>query len=138
MPTNANGQSTIGKDYKITTADNGQILFLGDASSSRTAVKTIQFVAGPGYTPDGGTGWTVVARTYGPAADKAGVPFLPIPYRRVNLAGVASDRTVVSDALNPAGFLIEVPLNGQTCAIIASCATGTGLLLSWDAVGSAT
>lgn len=137
MPTNAVTRN-VGMDYSVTSVDNGNILFLGDASSSRTSVKTIQFIPGPGYVADPGTGWTVVARTYGPAADKAGVPFNPIPYRRVQLAGMASDRAVVSDVLNPAGFIIEVPLNGQTCAIIASCASGTGLLLQWNVVGSAT
>lgn len=137
MPTNATPRN-VGLDYTVTSTDNGNIIFLGDASSSRTSVKTIQWVPSPGYTPDPGTGWTVVARTYGPAADKAGVTFNPIPYRRVQLAGVASDRAIVSDVLNPAGFIIEVPLNGQTCAIIASCASGQGLLLQWNVVGSAT
>ncbi len=128
--------ANIGKSYQITNSDNGAILFLGDASSSRTSVKTIQFV--PAQTGFTGDGFTVCARVYGPGPDSNGVPFNPIPYRRVQLAGAASDRTVVSAQLPATGFIIEVPLNGQTCAITVSALTGSGWLYSWDSVGSAT
>lgn len=137
MPTNAT-TANVGKEYNLTTADNGAILFLGNASSSRTAVKTIQWVPGPTYAPDPGTGWTVVGRIFGPGPDRAGVPFNPIPYRRVQLSGVASDRAVVSDALPPTGFIIEVPSNGQTIGIIATCSAGIGTLFNWDVTGSPT
>ncbi len=134
MPTNAT-PANIGKAYQVTTADNGATLFLGDASSSRTSVKTIHWV------PDGGVigdGFTVVARIYGPTVDTNGTSFLPIPYRRVNLAGAASDRALVSDTLPMEGFLIEVPANGQTIAIIPSVTFGGGWLYTWDSVGSPT
>lgn len=134
MPTNAR-LANIGKDYTITADDNAKILFLGDASSSRTSVKTIMWVPGLTFA---GAGFSVVGRIYGPAPDKAGVTMVPLPYRRVNLAGVASDRAVVSDSLPAAGFLIEVPANGQTLALVVSCTAGTGQLYNWDSVGSPT
>lgn len=134
MPTNATS-ANVGKAYGLTTADNGATLFLGDASSSRTSVKTIHWV------PDAGTvgdGFSVVARIYGNQVDANGTPFLPVPYRRVNLAGVASDRALVSDTLPIEGFLIEVPANGQMIAIIPSVTSGGGWLYNWDSAGPAT
>ena len=134
MPTNAS-PANVGKAYYVTPSDNGATLFLGDASSSRTSVKTIHWVP---TLPITGNGFSVVARIYGPQTDKNGTPFLPVPYRRVNLQGVASDRALVSASLPIEGFLIEVPANGQTIAIVVSCTSGGGWLYSWDAVGSAT
>ena len=134
MPTNAT-PINIGKAYPLTPADNGKTLGLGDASSSRTSVKTIHWVP---TLPIVGDGFTVVARIYGPTPDTQGTPFLPIPYRRVNLAGVPQDRAVVSDTLPIEGFLIEVPANGQTIAIIPSVTSGGGWLYNWDLTGSAT
>jgi hypothetical protein len=116
--------------------DNGKTLFLGDASSSRTSVKTIQWVPDPGTTGDG---FSLVGRIYSRSeADTNGTPFLPIPYRRVNLSGSASDRGLVSDTLPVDGFLIEVPANGQTLALVVSVTSGGGWLYNWDSVGSAT
>lgn len=134
MPTNAS-TANIGSAYPLTPADNGSILFLGDGSSSRTATKTIQFVPGPGFT---GTGFTVVARIYGPSPDKNAVVFNPIPYRRVQLAGLASDRAIVSDTLPATGFIVEVPCNGLVVALVASVTGGSGVLYQWNSVGSPT
>ncbi len=134
MPTNATAKP-IGSEYLITPDDNGQTLFLGDASSSRTAVKTIHWFPLPGFV---GNGFSVVARIYSPRADANGVPWLPIPYRRVNLSGAASDRAVVSDSLPANGFLIEVPANAQSISIVVDCQSGSGYLYHWNAVGSAT
>ncbi len=134
MPANMSS-GNIGKDYTVTTADNGRILFLGDASSSRTSAKTIMWVPNIPFT---GAGFTVVARVYGPAPDKAGITPVPVPYRRVYLNGVASDRAIVSDTLPATAWLIEVPANGQVIALVISCTVGTGQLYNWDSVGSAT
>ena len=134
MPTNAT-VANVGKAYRLTTADNGATLALGDASSSRTSVKTIHWV------PDAdvvGDGFSLVARIYGTQPDTNGTAFLPIPYRRVNLAGLASDRALVSDTLPMDGFLIEVPANGQTIALVVSCTFGAGCLYNWDSSWSAT
>lgn len=134
MPTNA-VTANIGSAYTVTTNDNGSVLFLGDASSSRAAVKTIQFVPNAGFQ---GTGFTVCARVYGPQPDKNAVPFNPIPYRRVQLAGLASDRAIVSDTLPATGFIIEVPCNGLVVALVTSATAGTGTLYQWNSVGSPT
>lgn len=135
MPTNAT-VINVGKAYYLrANDDNGKTLFFGDASSSRTSVKTVQWVPDADTTGDG---FSLVARIYGPKVDANGTPFNPIPYRRVQLAGVASDRGLVSDTLPIEGFLIEVPANGQTIALVASVTFGNGWLYNWDSVGSAT
>ena len=135
MPTNAT-VANVGKAYYLrANDDNGKTLFLGDASSSRTSVKTIQWVPDLGAVGDG---FSLVARIYGREVDTNATPFTPIPYRRVALAGVASDRGLVSDSLTVDGFLIEVPANGQTLALIVSVTSGGGWLYFWDSVGSAT
>ncbi len=135
MPTNA-VPINIGKAYNLSAVnDNGAILFMGDASPSRTSVKTVMWVPDLGVVGDG---FTLVARIYGPQTDTNGTAFVPIPYRRVNLSGVASDRALVSDTLPVTGFLIEVPANAQTIAIIPAVTSGGGWLYHWDAVGSAT
>jgi hypothetical protein len=134
MPTNAT-VANIGKAYYVTTDDNGKTLFLGDASSSRTSVKTIQFYPDAGCAGDG---FSLVSRIYGPKTDSNGTPFTPIPYRRVTLNGSASDRGLVSDTLPIGGFMIEVPANGQTLALVVSVTSGGGWLYNWDVMGSAT
>jgi hypothetical protein len=135
MPTNAT-PINIGKAYYLrANDDNGKTLFFGDASSSRTSVKTVQWVPDLGTVGDG---FSLVSRIYGPQVDTNGTAFTPIPYRRVALSGSASDRGLVSDTLPVDGFLIEVPANGQTLALVVSVTSGGGWLYSWDAVGSAT
>ena len=125
----------VGKAYPVTTDDNGETLQLGDASSSRTSAKTIYWVAD---LPVIGDGFVIVARPCGPAPDKDGAPFVPIPYRRINLAGTASDRAITSTSLPIEGFLIEVPATGLAIGIIPSLTVGGGTLYSWDSVGSST
>lgn len=139
MPTNATPRN-IGTTYELTTDDNGMTLFLGDASPSRTSVMTIQWVP---TLPVVGDGFSLVARIYGNGGptnspDANATPFLPIPYRRINLAGVASDRAVVSATLPMEGFIIEVPANGQQLSIIPSITSGSGWLYHWSTMGSPT
>ncbi len=135
MPTNATPRNIGKAAYLTANDDNGKTLFLGDASSSRVSVKTIQWVPDLGATGDG---FSLVARIYGPQVDTNGTPFTPVPYRRVTLNGSASDRGIVSDTLPMGGFLIEAPGNGQTFALVVSLTSGGGWLYNWDSSGPAT
>lgn len=132
MPTNAT--ASISRDYKVTTADHGENIGLGDAHDGRTSVWFIQFV--PDANWQGGFG--VLGRAYGPPANTDSAPFVPIPYRRVNLAGQASDRALVADALNNESFIIEIPANGLHISLLCACSAGTGKLYSWPLSGSPT
>ena len=125
--------SNAGREARVTTDDHGQILFLGNASDGRAGTFVVQFV------PDGSFqgGFSVVARVYGKPASDAGVGFSPIPYRRVVLSGVASDRALVADPLTTQ-FLIEVPANGIVVGLLASVQQGFGTLYSWPLNGPAT
>lgn len=119
------------RSYIITSADNGLILTLGPAATS-TSVGTfiVQF------NPDVDSDYTavVMGRCWGTAAQAQGVPFVPIPYRRVSLANVASDYAIVSDNLNGAA-LIQVPANWEIGLLIATT-QGTCSVCSMDLLGS--
>lgn len=125
--------ANAGREYRVTTADNGKFLYLGNASDGRTGTFVIQWV------PDGSFvgSFGVTARVYGKPASDNGVAFQSIPYRRVSLAGVASDRTLVAAVLTDA-FLIEVPSSGVALALLCECTAGFGTLYSWPLNGSPT
>ncbi len=79
--------------------------------------------------------FVVMGKMLGQAADTAGMPFLPIPYRRVSLNNVASDYAMVSDAIaGPA--LIEIPANGMSIVILDGLDAGTMDLAMWDLQGN--
>ena len=125
--------SNAGREYRVTTSDNGKFLFLGNASDGRTGTFVIQWVPDASFAGSFG----VTARVYGKPASDNGVAFQSIPYRRVSLAGVASDRTLVAAVLTDA-FLIEVPSSGVVLALLCECTAGFGTLYSWPLMGSPT
>lgn len=125
--------ANAGREYRVTTADNGKFLFLGNASDGRTGTFVVQFVPEAGFAGSFG----VTARIYGKPASDNGVAFQSISYRRVALAGVASDRTLVS-AILPDSFLIEVPSSGVVLTLLCECTAGIGTLYSWPLNGSPT
>jgi hypothetical protein len=132
MPSNATPR--ISREEKVTVADHGENLSLGDAHDGRTSVWFVQFV--PDANWQGGFG--VLGRAYGNPANVDSVAFVPIPYRRVNLAGAASDRALVSAALNNTSFIIEIPANGLHVSLLTACSAGSGKLYSWPLSGSPT
>jgi hypothetical protein len=125
--------ANAGREYRVTPNDHGSILYLGNASDGRTGTFVIQWVPDNSFSGS----FAVVARVYGKPASDNGVPFNPVPYRRVTLANVASDRTLVADAL-ATSFLIEVPSNGIAVGLLCACTDGFGTLYSWDLNGPAT
>ena len=125
--------ANAGREYRVSTADHGKFLYLGNASDGRTGTFVVQWVPDASFAGSFG----VVARIYGKPASDNGVAFISVPYRRVNLAGVASDRTLVSAVLADS-FLIEVPSSGVALALLCDCTAGFGTLYSWPLNGSPT
>lgn len=125
-----NELANAGREYPVNSTDNGKILFLGSASDGRVGTMMITFVPDIAWTGS----FAVVARPYGKPASDNGVGFQPIPYRRVTLNNVASDRTIVSDILTQP-FIIEVPANGLAIGLLTSTLSGTGVVYSWPLNG---
>lgn len=104
-----------------TSEFDGNFLEFGAGSASATTgMLTIQFT--PDIDWDGQ--FVVMARTAGQHAKVARVPFLPVTYRRLNVNGAVADRGYTADPITSAG-MIEVPANGQSIALLMSCADGT-------------
>lgn len=122
--------------YTITTDTAGltgwPFLELGPAGTTAFAsVMMIQFT--PTVTFAGS--FAVLGRTLGSAANEVDVPFVAIPYRRVSLADVASDYTMVSDVISTSA-LIQVPANGLSVALLSSITAGQMTITSWGLEGS--
>jgi hypothetical protein len=118
----ATGQLAQGQ--KITTADSGNTLVVGDAGHGNTAgAVVIEFL------PDGT--WTgnlvVVARVGGGPLSKQeaklGVPFAQVPYRAAYLNGAVSDYSIQSVPLTGAS-LVQVPANGTAIGFLVTCTAG--------------
>lgn len=117
--------------YTITAADNGLILDLGPAATqSNVGTFTLQFQ--PDITSDFQA--IVMGVIYGHASNNANVAFVPVPYRRISLADVASDYALVKDPITGAA-LIQVPANGLSVGLLVACTKGTCTLVSWDMNG---
>lgn len=119
------------RTYVITPADNSYILDMGPGgTSSSVATMVIQF------NPSGDSDYQVIVmgKVWGEAARLLNVPFVPIPYRRVTLANVASDYAIVSAPVTGAS-LIQVPANWAIgLAVITT--VGTCQVASWPLQGS--
>jgi hypothetical protein len=129
--------ANAGREYAVTVADHGKIIFLGDASpGARVATMFIQFVPSQSFT---GT-FAVVARAFGKPASDNGVSFIDYPFRRVVVAGVASDRTITTNTATPLAdaFVVEVPANGVVIGLLTACTAGGGVLYSWPLNGPST
>lgn len=119
---------------KVSPSDDGDILDLGPASNGATVgVFGIQFIPSQDFVGQFG----VLGRALGQAAKEANAPFIPFPYRRVNVAGVASDRTIVSDVISASGA-IEVGSNGWSIGLLVACSAGTCAIIVMDLNGPGT
>lgn len=121
----------IDRSYRVTTTDNGNFLNIGNAASGRVGTWLVHWVPDLSFA---GGGLTVYGRGYGKPASDAGVPWATIPYRRINVAGVASDYAIVTATVGAAG-MIQIPANGLAVALGVSCTAGFGWLYSWDLNG---
>ena len=128
--------ANTGREYKVTVADHGKFLFLGNAASGRVGTFAIQWVPKASFSGS----FALTARMEGKPASDNGVAFIDFPIRRVALNDVASDRTITTNTATPLvnSFIIEVPSNGVVLALLCSCTAGTGVLYNWPLNGSST
>lgn len=122
----------VDRSYKVTTKDNGNFLFLGNAAEGQVGAMCVQWVPDEQFT--GALG--VTSRIYGFPITDSGVPLglVPVPYRRVNINGTASDYGFDTATLTGPS-IINVPANGLAVALLVSCTAGTGWLYSWPLLG---
>ena len=135
MPTNAKAINA-GREYRVTVKDHGEILSLGNAADGRVGTMFVTFVPDGSFTG----GFAPVARPYGKPANDNEVGWADYPFRRVNIAGIASDRTITTNTATPLSdaFMIEVPANGVAIGLLTSCTAGGGVLYSWPLNGPST
>lgn len=124
--------STVAKSnraFVITPDDHGNIGELGPSSTGGVGTIVIQFAPRLGFVGS----FAILGKAYGSAAVNA--PFLPLPYRRVNVANSASDYTMVSDVVADTG-IIQVPANGLSVGLLIACTAGQCDVYVWDLDGS--
>lgn len=116
----------LNRDYTVSAQDHGNTLVLGNTSlGDQAGAWLIEFSPGPGWTG----GFQVVGRAMTPVADADNLAFLPVPYRKINIGGTASDYSF--DTAQQAGlFVIQVPASGMSIGLLVSCTAGTGRLYS--------
>ena len=117
--------------YKVTTADHGMFGVLGDVSDREVGLWSVQFV--PDTTFVGSLG--VVGRIAGKETADDDVGFGSVPYRRVQVGGVASDNAVVSTPITSAGATVLIPASGLSVAFLVDCTFGYGHLYSYPLSG---
>jgi hypothetical protein len=120
------------RKFGIMPSDNGDILEIGPAgTSSSGGVMAIQFVPDVNYSGS----VVLVGKVFGTAAQDAGAAFMPISYRRVTVNNVASDYSIVSDAITGA-TTIQVPSNGISIGLLVTCSAGSCQVVSMNLQGS--
>lgn len=97
--------------FKVTGADVNRYI-IGSGGDSMVAAIGLVLVA---TTPVGVVA-TIVARSAVPQAAANNATWLPTAYRRLNVAGAASDGTMVSTALAASGILV-IPCPGLMIAV---------------------
>ncbi len=118
---------TASRAQRIGPEHSGRFAVLGNVSAVEGGHWRVQF-----YPDDLFSGsLTPVGRSAGKDAHDADVGFGTVPYRRVQMNGVASDRAIVSDG-NPIAtdFIIEVPASGLSIALLIDVSVAGGLLLT--------
>jgi hypothetical protein len=114
----------------VKAINNGDLWELGPGGTPHSvAVLEIQFAPSVDFVGS----FSVMGKILGVAGDTA--PFLPIPYRRVNINAAVSDYAMVGDPVIPAA-IIHVPSNGLTIALLVTCTSGFCQIYSMDLNGS--
>lgn len=114
----------------ITTDDNGKFVEYGPAGTTMfVSTMLMQFAPTAGFVGS----LLLHGKMLGPAGETA--PFLPIAYRRVNVAGLVSDYALSPDPIMAAG-IIQVPANGMTLALLVTCSAGACQVYMMDVQGS--
>lgn len=125
-------QNRSNRYFVLSATDTGVFLEVGPAGTpSATAVMVLQFDP----TVDFSGTFAIMGKCLGQWAKDQNAPFLPIPYRRVNVASVASDYAIVTDQIAAAG-LIHVPLSGLSLSLLPAISAGSCKVYVWDLQGS--
>lgn len=115
----------LGTRSTVKTEQDGKILDLGPGTATSKSVGTVTVQFTPSLDWDGSfsvMGQSVNANT----AD----PFIPIPYRPINVNGAASTYVLSSDPITGSG-IIQIPSNGMRVGLLVGVNGGTcGLLVS--------
>lgn len=121
----------IGRRYRITTADHGLFPTLGNVSDQETGAWHVTFVPDESFVGS----IAIVGRASGKDIREDGYGFGSIPYRRVQVGGVASDNALTT-ATNSTGMIAIIPADGLSVAILVDCTAGFGFLYSRPLLGS--
>lgn len=125
----------LDRDYLVLPAnDDGNILVLGNSSGTDAVGGWLVHLV-----PDGSSDIeiAILGRITGKVPSDESVAFIPIPYRRINLAGVVSDYAMVTTGVTVSGnSIIQIPANGLSVGLLVSTKTGTAKLYSMPVVGS--
>jgi hypothetical protein len=120
----------------ITASQSGQFVVLGNVSPSQVGTWRVQFV--PDELWQGSL--TPMGRSAGKDAHDDSVGFATVPYRRVQLNGIASDYRLMTDAAVlpiATDFTVLVPATGLAVAFLIECTAGSGVLYSQPLEGLA-
>ena len=119
-------------DCYIDNTLNGQIGLMGNSSlSDEPGGWSVQFVP----TVDFVGAFGIVGRQRGKVADTRGAPYLPFPYRRVNVGGAASDYALVTDVITGTAA-IEIPAHAWAIGILIACTAGSCRIFKQHMVGA--
>jgi hypothetical protein len=111
-----------GPTFRVTTANNGDIVELGVGATGQVATLVIDFEPSLNWIGQ----FAVVGKSFGQAANPT-ASFKPVPYRLVNSANTAGryemlggDTSLISDSA-----CIQVPANGLSIALLVACSQGS-------------
>lgn len=127
----------VGRYFVAQPAQNGDFAILGNAADSRVGTWVVGFVPSADFVGAFG----IVGRvTIPPAENDLGddTTYVSIPYRRVTLAGVASDYALVSAAVGGTRDIIQIPANGMDVGLLIAASAGTCAIISWPLNGPST
>lgn len=114
--------SGLGPYVLVTPQNDGAILMFGPPSDEEPGAVVFEFNASSDFVGS----FAVLGHVTGPAvpANAPAHPAMPVPYRRINVGGAASDYAMVSDLIANTG-MIQVPANGMSIGLGVSCSAGT-------------
>lgn len=123
----------ITQRYQITVADNGKFPTLGVVSRDESGCWHLTFVPDDSFVGS----IAIVGRSSGKDIAGDGNGFGSIPFRRVQIAGVASDNSLVTTPYaNSTGMIAIIPADGLSVALLVECTAGFGYAYSRPLVGS--
>ena len=121
--------------YVVTTADHGNVICLGNAGNGEPGAWTVYIV--PDEFWDGS--FAVLGGNRFAVTD--GVGMVPVPYRRININGQASDYSLVgfdpTTALIQSTAIIQIPSSSLYVGLLASIGTGTCKIYYLGVTGTA-